>query len=1011
MTADISIKHEFICIDEGHATLLHVDERDQSKNWLVPIGRPQARDMQLIGGNKILIGHHHGYTEFDLALGRVLKEFAALEGVTAVRRQPNGHTIIAGMDIAGTKGVVVLELDSGDKEIHRARFPGDYVRLIRQTEQGTYLMSCNDRIREGSRDGTYLREFPVEGFYHAWKSLRLPNGNLIVTAGYGAFVVELDSTGKVLRKFGGKEQLPENVRPFFYAMFQLLPNGNLVLANWQGHGPGFGSSGVQLLELNGAGELAWSWSRSELISSLQGVLILDGLDTAQLHDERGGLMQPLGRESSLQGNQTEDFFSTASAKLTDRHKPMKSLFAKSLIVVFIVTLVCAGLADEVGSSGPGGSFIHPGLLHSAADIERMKTEIAAGVEPWASAWKAFTNQNRWIAPNYTPRPLEVVGRGVGSTGMANISGDCTAAYYNAIAWAITGEERYAKKSVEIMNAWSYKCKEINGKDAVLCAGIYGYKLVNAAEIIRSTYPAWSEEDIAQFKILARDVFYPVIKDFATFANGNWDASAEAAMISMGVFLDDRAMFDRAVRYYLAGSGDGSVLHYVINETGQLQETGRDQNHSQLGIGLLSCVAEIAWHQGVDLYGAYDNRLLKGFEYTAKYNLGEDVPFVPTSDRTGKYVHQHASVRGEPRVQIWEMVYNHYAKRRGILAPYTERAAEAHRPESPAVDQVGGGTLLFSLPLYKAEKSSVPPAIPGPIVAQASDRGIALRWAGSVGASSYIIERSTASSGPFVVIAKGLTNVTYTDIAASEGKVYYYTVSAVNALGSSRDTVPVGVSEGLPKPWSQQDIGNPETKGNSQFDGSIFTIEGAGKDIGGRFDQLQFAHASLGKNSSIVARYVPPTPSQFAKLGLVIRDSTKPDAQEVAILITPQPTDDIEVPHWHVEFVARPVAGGEALSVAESPALPAPTVTWGRLMAPLWLRLQRNGNTFTAASSLDGETWTDRGSTNLVMNSQVIAGLAACSRIRGSTTVMFDHVNVSSSDDGAAQQITALSPIR
>lgn len=213
------IQHEFIAIDEGHATLLHVDERDQSRNWIVPIGQPAARDMQLVGGGKILIGHHQGYSEFDIGLGRLVKEFKTLEGVTAVRRQPNGHTIIAGVDISGAKGVAVLELDANDKEIHRAIFPGDYVRLIRQTGQGTYLMSCNDRIREGSRDGIYLREFPVDGFYHAWKSLRLPNGYLIVTAGYGAFVVELDPAGKVLRRFGGKESVPEEVRPFFTQWF------------------------------------------------------------------------------------------------------------------------------------------------------------------------------------------------------------------------------------------------------------------------------------------------------------------------------------------------------------------------------------------------------------------------------------------------------------------------------------------------------------------------------------------------------------------------------------------------------------------------------------------------------------------------------------------------------------------------------------------------------------------------------------------------------------------------
>jgi hypothetical protein len=213
--------------------------------------------------------------------------------VTAARRQSNGHTILAGVDVAGAEGVVVLELNAQDCEIHRAIFPGDYVRLLRQTSQGTYLMSCNDRIREGSRDGDYLREFQIDGFYHAWKSLRLPNGHLIVSAGYGAFLVELDPTGTILRKFGGKESVPENIRPFFYAMFQLLPNGHIILANWQGHGPGFGASGRQLLEFNSAGEIVWSWSDANLISSLQGVLVLDGLDADMLHDEQDGLMKPI----------------------------------------------------------------------------------------------------------------------------------------------------------------------------------------------------------------------------------------------------------------------------------------------------------------------------------------------------------------------------------------------------------------------------------------------------------------------------------------------------------------------------------------------------------------------------------------------------------------------------------------------------------------------------------------------------------------------------------------------
>jgi hypothetical protein len=287
------IRHEFLAIDEGMATLLHVNESDPSHDWTVPIGHPQARDMQLVGNGRVLIGHHHGWSEFEIATGQVVVEFTGYEGVTAVRRQPNGHTFVAGVDIAGVTGVVILELDAANVEIHRAIYPGDYVRLIRQTAQGTFLMSCNDRIREGDRHGNYLREYPVDGFYHAWKSLRLANGNLLVSAGYGAFLVELDPDGAEVRKFGGKDQVPAAVKPFFYAMFQHLPNNHIVLANWQGHGEGFGGSGVQLLQFDDRGEIVWQWSDASRISSLQGVLVVDGLDTSVLHDEREGIVAPL----------------------------------------------------------------------------------------------------------------------------------------------------------------------------------------------------------------------------------------------------------------------------------------------------------------------------------------------------------------------------------------------------------------------------------------------------------------------------------------------------------------------------------------------------------------------------------------------------------------------------------------------------------------------------------------------------------------------------------------------
>jgi hypothetical protein len=286
------IKHEFVAIDEGLNHLLYVNENDAAKNWIVPI-KAQARDMQLIGGNRILIGHNSGYSEIDLASGKVLKDLSNLNGVASVRRLPNGDTLVVGVNLGGSTGVVILELDAKDAVKNKTVCPGDYVRLLRQTTKDTYLMVCDTTVREIDFSGATKWETKLDGFGHAWKAVRLPNGNTLASAGYGGFLVELDPALKIVRKIGGKESVPAAVNASFYATFQLLPNGDVVVANWQGHGPGHGASGVQLVEYDKTGALVWQWSKADIISSLQGILVLDGLNTSLLHDERNGIMEPL----------------------------------------------------------------------------------------------------------------------------------------------------------------------------------------------------------------------------------------------------------------------------------------------------------------------------------------------------------------------------------------------------------------------------------------------------------------------------------------------------------------------------------------------------------------------------------------------------------------------------------------------------------------------------------------------------------------------------------------------
>jgi hypothetical protein len=261
-------------------------------------------------------------------------------------------------------------------------------------------------------------------------------------------------------------------------------------------------------------------------------------------------------------------------------------------------------------------------------------------------------------------------------------------------------------------------KRIDGSsDKFLAAGIYGYQMANAAELMRG-YPGWAAADFRRFKTMMLTVFYPLNRDFLIRHNGacishywaNWDQVNMAAMLSIGILADSQAIFDESIRYAKTGAGNGSIKNSVWylhpDNLGQWQESGRDQGHSLMGPAILGAICEMAWNQGEDLYGFDDNRALKGFEYVARYNLEESVPYQPydNCDNVDQRVISAAS-RGGNRPG-WELVYNHYVNRRGLAAPYCQRYAQRVRPEggggdygpnSGGYDQLGYGTLTATIP--------------------------------------------------------------------------------------------------------------------------------------------------------------------------------------------------------------------------------------------------------------------------------------------------------------------------
>lgn len=268
------MEHQLLGIDEGCQRLSLIDTRTPGAGWTLSLEElPLARDLQRLGPDRALIGYDRGFFEVQISTGAIDHVCDRWHDVTAVRRLPDGSTLVTGTDLDGAEGIAVVTLDAGLRETARVRRDGDYVRLMRPLPDG-YLLCSNDHILETDLALQERRRLRAPGFEHAWQAERQPDGTTLVSAGYGAFMARFDVRGALIGTFGRAGEVPPDVAPFFYATFQVLADGRIVVANWQGHGPDNGGKGRQLLEFSPSGRLLGSWSDPERISALQGILVL-----------------------------------------------------------------------------------------------------------------------------------------------------------------------------------------------------------------------------------------------------------------------------------------------------------------------------------------------------------------------------------------------------------------------------------------------------------------------------------------------------------------------------------------------------------------------------------------------------------------------------------------------------------------------------------------------------------------------------------------------------------------
>src|SRR5207245_1787530 len=240
---------------------------------------------------------------------------------------------------------------------------------------------------------------------------------------------------------------------------------------------------------------------------------------------------------------------------------------------------------------------------------------------------------------------------------------------------------------------------------------------------------------------------------------------------------------------------------------------------------------------------------------------------------------------------------------------------------------------------------------------------------------------TASFNPGSTTSTSTLTLTASSTAAT-GTVTV-TVAGTNGSLTSSTTVSLTVHAvnvpTLPSVWTDGDIGSTGVAGSAGYANDVFTVSGSGAQIYGTADAFHFVYQPLTGDGTMVARLVSVQGgSGYVSPGVMIRETLNAGATNAGTVDW--------VGYGTIYSEVRTSTGGS-------------TVLGGGVSTtlPYWVKVSRSGSTFSSYTSLDGVTWTQRGTSQTIsMGQNVYVGLAVNSGSASAlATATFDNVSVSS----------------
>lgn len=417
--------------------------------------------------------------------------------------------------------------------------------------------------------------------------------------------------------------------------------------------------------------------------------------------------------------------------------------------IFLIAVLLAGSSvmraqTQTSSYDTDRGFVHPGGLHTQADFDRIKQQLADG-NPTVTAAYNILKSAEFAQSTCNTYPVETIVRGgSGGQNYINAARGAAIAYQNGLRWKIEGTEANAKHAVDVLMAWARTTKLVTGdSNYALAAGLYGYEFAQAAELVRD-YEGWSHDDFETFKQWMLEVWYPSCIGFLRGRNGTWENSGKwwqapghywsnwglcnaLAVISIGVLCDDVYIYNQGMSYMkydqVGTFTDPRTADPILNDgltefignlvvttseseletgaygkLGQMNESGRDTGHAAMAAGLAVDIAHQAWNQGDDLFAYMDHRLAAGIEYIAAQTQSvEGLPWTNYKYGTNGIYYTDSRcwtmtgpALGAQMRPYWGTVIGIYEGVKGVRMPFSEKAYKEMGIDAGGMGSTSGG---------------------------------------------------------------------------------------------------------------------------------------------------------------------------------------------------------------------------------------------------------------------------------------------------------------------------------